>query len=44
MRYLEAEEDADDILACYRRIQGHLQRLSVNAVLLGFRVKILTTL
>ncbi|KDN33415.1 hypothetical protein RSAG8_13495, partial [Rhizoctonia solani AG-8 WAC10335] len=27
----EAEVDADNILECYRRIQGHLQRLSRNA-------------
>lgn len=29
-QYLDAEEDSDDILACYRRIQGHLQRLSAS--------------
>jgi hypothetical protein len=29
-RYVEATEDSDDVLACYRRIQGHLQRLSVG--------------
>ncbi|CAE6368840.1 unnamed protein product [Rhizoctonia solani] len=30
-RYTMANDEADAILACYRRIEGHLQRLSLNA-------------
>ncbi|CUA76133.1 WD repeat-containing protein 90 [Homo sapiens] [Rhizoctonia solani] len=30
-QYLEAESDADEILACYRRIQNHFQRVALNA-------------
>lgn len=29
-RTIQAGEDADGVLACYRRIQGHLQRLKLN--------------
>lgn len=29
-KYLEALEDKDDILECYRRIEGHLERLTVS--------------
>lgn len=29
-RYIETGNDADDVLACYRRIYGQLQRLSVR--------------
>ncbi|KAG8709513.1 hypothetical protein FRC11_005481 [Ceratobasidium sp. 423] len=29
-RTIEVGEDASDVLACYRRIQGHLQRLLLN--------------
>jgi hypothetical protein len=31
-RYVEVEGDSNEVLACYRRIQGHLQRLSVSFV------------
>ncbi|KAG9090853.1 hypothetical protein FS749_000247, partial [Ceratobasidium sp. UAMH 11750] len=30
-RYVNAKEDADDVLECYRRIQGLLTRLTLNA-------------
>ncbi|KAG8707345.1 hypothetical protein FRC08_000568 [Ceratobasidium sp. 394] len=30
-RYITAKEDADDVLECYRRIQGLLTRLTLNA-------------
>ncbi|KAG8687293.1 hypothetical protein FRC11_007463, partial [Ceratobasidium sp. 423] len=29
-KYIEAEDDAGVVLACYRRIQGHLQRVADN--------------
>jgi hypothetical protein len=29
-RYAEATEDADDVLGCYRRIKGLLERLKVS--------------
>ncbi|CAE6441447.1 unnamed protein product [Rhizoctonia solani] len=29
--YLEAEQDVDAVMACYHRIQGHLQRIVLNA-------------
>lgn len=29
-RYLERGGESDEVLACYRRIQGYLQRLSVS--------------
>lgn len=31
VRYLEAANDAERVLVSYRRIHGHLQRLSVSA-------------
>ncbi|CAE7053422.1 unnamed protein product [Rhizoctonia solani] len=34
----EAEQDAESILACYRRIQGHLQRISLNIDLSVWRI------
>ncbi|KAG8677916.1 hypothetical protein FRC08_018216, partial [Ceratobasidium sp. 394] len=30
-QYMTAEEDADEVLECYRRIQGLLERLTLNA-------------
>ncbi|CAE6483833.1 unnamed protein product [Rhizoctonia solani] len=36
--YLEAERDADAVLTRYRRIQGHLQRLSLNADISVWRI------
>ncbi|CAE7099385.1 unnamed protein product [Rhizoctonia solani] len=30
-RYLATDEDMDMILACYRRVEGYLERLSLNA-------------
>ncbi|CAE6428457.1 unnamed protein product [Rhizoctonia solani] len=30
-RYLAAMEDSDDVLECYRRINGHVERLLLNA-------------
>jgi hypothetical protein len=32
-RYAEAMDDADDLLACYRRIQKLLERLAVSSPL-----------
>lgn len=29
-RHVEALEDVDEILECYRRIKGHLERLMVS--------------
>ncbi|KAL5634823.1 hypothetical protein ACGC1H_002752 [Rhizoctonia solani] len=37
-RYLAAADESDKVLACYRRIEGHLQRLSLNANLSMWRV------
>ncbi|CAE6478525.1 unnamed protein product [Rhizoctonia solani] len=37
-RHVEARKDSDTILASYRRIQSHLQRLSLNANLSMWRV------
>jgi hypothetical protein len=31
-RYVEAMEDADELLECYRRIQRHLARLAVSKI------------
>lgn len=33
-RYFGAEEDADEVLACYSRINKHLRRLSVSRLML----------
>ncbi|CAE6418760.1 unnamed protein product, partial [Rhizoctonia solani] len=32
-RYLQANQDLDKITGCYRRIQGHLERLMLNATM-----------
>ncbi|CUA72611.1 putative WD repeat-containing protein alr3466 [Nostoc sp, PCC 7120] [Rhizoctonia solani] len=32
-RYLQANQDSDKITGCYRRIQGHLERLVLNATM-----------
>ncbi|CAE6381741.1 unnamed protein product [Rhizoctonia solani] len=37
-RYLSAVDESDKALACYQRIEGHLQRLSLNANLSMWRV------
>ncbi|CAE6522543.1 unnamed protein product [Rhizoctonia solani] len=37
-RYLSAADESEKVLACYRRIEGHLQRLSLNANLSIWRV------
>ncbi|KDN41021.1 hypothetical protein RSAG8_07727, partial [Rhizoctonia solani AG-8 WAC10335] len=36
--YLEAEQETDAVLARYRRIQGHLQRISLNADISVWRI------
>lgn len=35
-RHLGATEDENNVLACYRRIRGHLERLSVRSQPLFF--------
>ncbi|CAE6473253.1 unnamed protein product [Rhizoctonia solani] len=37
-QYLQASHDGDDVLACYRRIQGYLQRISLNADMSIWRI------
>ncbi|CAE6412495.1 unnamed protein product [Rhizoctonia solani] len=37
-QYLEAKDEADVILACYQRIEGYLERLSLNADLSMWKV------
>ncbi|KAH7322323.1 hypothetical protein B0J17DRAFT_772737 [Rhizoctonia solani] len=37
-RYLQAEYDLDKITGCYRRIQSHLERVTLNASLSTWRV------
>ncbi|CAE6436893.1 unnamed protein product [Rhizoctonia solani] len=37
-RYLSAADESDKVLSCYRRIEGQLQRLSLNANLSMWRV------
>ncbi|KAG8703636.1 hypothetical protein FRC11_010568, partial [Ceratobasidium sp. 423] len=37
-RHPFAVDDVDEVLACYRRIQGHLQRLSLNANMSIWRI------
>ncbi|CAE7093868.1 unnamed protein product [Rhizoctonia solani] len=32
-RYIQAGQDVDKVLGCYRRIQGHLQRVTLNTSL-----------
>ncbi|CAE6368766.1 unnamed protein product, partial [Rhizoctonia solani] len=37
-RYLAADDEADVILACYRRVEGYLERLSLNANLSTWKI------
>jgi hypothetical protein len=35
VQFAEGKGDIDEVLECYRRIQGHLERLAVSIVLLN---------